>query len=88
MYSVIYSKRALKELQKLDKPTASIIYHWVDKNLNNCANPRQHGKALAGDKKKYWRYRIGVYRLIADIQDNVLRIEIISIAHRRSIYDR
>jgi mRNA interferase RelE/StbE len=87
MYSVTYSKNADKELQKLDKHTATIIYGWIDKNLVGCTDPRLHGKALIGDKKGYWRYRIGTYRLIADIQDNIITIEIISVAHRREVYE-
>jgi mRNA interferase RelE/StbE len=87
MYSVTYSKTADKELQKLDKHTASIIYGWIDKYLEGCDNPRLHGSALVGDKKGYWRYRIGSYRMIADIQDNIVRIEIIHMAHRREVYE-
>jgi mRNA interferase RelE/StbE len=87
MYAVTYSKIADKELQKLDKHTASIIYSWIDRYLEGCDNPRLHGKALVGDKRGYWRYRIGAYRVIADIQDNIVQIEIIHIAHRREVYE-
>ena len=83
----MYSKNAVRELQKLDKPIAAMIYGWIDKNLVDCSNPRLHGKALVGNKKGYWRYRIGTYRLIADIHDDVVMIEIINVAHRRSVYE-
>jgi mRNA interferase RelE/StbE len=86
MYAVIYSKIADKELQKLDKRTASIIYRWIDRHLEGCENPRLHGKALVGDKRGYWRYRIGAYRVIADIKDEIIQIEIIHVAHRREVY--
>jgi len=88
MYSVIYSEKAVKALQKLDKYTAAMLYGWIDKNLAECSNPRIQGKALAYEKKEYWRYRVGSYRLIADIQDNLIRIEIINVGHRREIYER
>jgi len=87
VYSVVYSNKALREFQKLDKPTAVMIFGWIDKNLVNCSNPRLHGEALIGDKKGYWRYRIGTYRLIADIHDDIVAIEIINVAHRRDIYN-
>jgi mRNA interferase RelE/StbE len=87
MYSVEYSKQAAKALQKLDRNTAAILYGWIEKNLNGCSNPRLHGKALTSDKKGYWRYRVGSYRIIADILDNLVKIEIINIAHRREVYD-
>jgi len=86
-YAVNYSPRAAKELGKLDRHTAAIIYGWIDKNLMGCENPRLHGKPLVGDKVGYWRYRIGDYRLIADIQDNLIVIEIIHVGHRREVYN-
>ena len=88
MYSVIYSDKATKTLQKLDRHTAAMIYGWIDKNLEGCSNPRLHGKALNHDFKGYWRYRIGMYRLIVNIQDNFLTIEIIKLGHRREIYGK
>ncbi|MCA5587154.1 type II toxin-antitoxin system RelE/ParE family toxin [Finegoldia magna] len=45
-----------------------------------------HGKALVGDKSGYWRYRIGNYRLIAEIRDDELLIIAISFEHRSSVY--
>ena len=87
MYAVDYSKNAAKELKKLDIPTATIIYGWIEKNLVGCDNPRSHGKALVGNEKGYWRYRVGAYRIIVDIQDELVRIEIINIAHRRDVYE-
>lgn len=86
MYSVVYSGKAVKALQKLDRSTAALIYGWIEKNLVDCSNPRVHGKALSGDKRGYWRYRVGSYRIIAEINDKHIRIEIINIAHRREIY--
>lgn len=50
-------------------------------------NPRLHGKALTGDLKGLWRYRIGDYRLLADINDFELVIIAIDIGHRREIYN-
>jgi len=87
MYSVEYSKKAVKVLQKLDRYTASMIYGWIEKNLEGCLDPRLHGKPLVGDKKGYWRYRIGKYRVIADIDDTSIRIYVINIVHRREVYD-
>jgi mRNA interferase RelE/StbE len=87
-YHVQLSDGALKELRKIDRHQAHVILSWIEKHLEDCADPRLHGKALVGDKRGYWRYRIGAYRLIADIQDKVVRIEIIHIAHRREIYER
>ena len=84
-YDVQYSDKADKELAKTDHFQARIIIAWVEKNLVGCANPRLHGMALVGSD--YWRYRVGDYRLIADIQDNLVLIEIVRVGHRRDVYD-
>ncbi|MCL2166291.1 MAG: type II toxin-antitoxin system RelE/ParE family toxin [Clostridiales bacterium] len=87
MFSVIYSEKATKSLQQLDRPTAARIYGWIDKNLDGCDNPRIHGKTLDRDLNGYWRYRFGDYKLIAYIHDEPLRIEIIRAGRRREVYE-
>ena len=87
MYAVTYTDKAVKELQKMDRQIAAMIIGWIDKNLNGCENPRLHGKALTHTLKGYWRYRVGNYRLIADIQDSLLVIEIIRAGHRWEVYN-
>ena len=85
-YTVEFTERALKDLKKLDRHTAALILGWVRKNLENCENPRQHGKGLTADKSGQWRYRVGDYRLLAEIEDNKIRILILNVGHRREIY--
>lgn len=85
-YKVEYTKRALKQHAKLDEATKRLIDAWIMQNIVNCENPRQRGQALVGNLSGYWRYRIGDYRLLADIQDEVLVILVIEIAHRHDVY--
>ena len=85
-YGVELSDSAIKALKKIDRYQAKIIIAWVEKYLDGCDNPRLYGKPLANDLKGLWRYRIGSYRVIADIQDNIITIEIIDVGHRRDIY--
>lgn len=59
---------------------------WIEKNLEGCSNPRQHGKALAGNLSGQWRYRIGDYRLIVLIEDDRLVITALTVGHRREVY--
>lgn len=87
-YEVQFSDKALKTLKQIDKHQAKLILAWINKNLAGCGDPRVQGKALVGDKKGYWRYRVGSYRLIAEIDDGQVRINIINIGHRREIYNR
>lgn len=85
-YEVIYSKEAVKSLRKLDKGQIKLIYSWIENNLVNTTNPRTNGKPLKGNLKEYWRYRVGEYRIIADIQDADITIVIVNIGHRRQVY--
>ena len=75
------------DLKKLDKQTLKILFNWIEKNLNNTDDPRSKGKALVGNKKGYWRYRIGDYRLITRIEDDRLIIIAINFKHRREVYN-
>ena len=85
-YHVEFTKEALKELKKLDRHTAAMITGWIRKNLEGCENPRQHGKGLTANRSGQWRYRIGDYRLLANIQDNKVVILILQVGHRSEIY--
>lgn len=87
-YSVILTARAKKQLSKLDKPVAKLIASWLMKNLQGCENPRQHGKGLTANRSDQRRYRIGDYRLLAEIQDDKVIILIVEIGHRSNIYDK
>lgn len=86
MYQLQVSKKVMKQLKKLDKPTKKIIESWIEANLYNTSNPRQHGKQLKGTLSHLWRYRIGDYRLLAEIKDNQLVIVAVELGHRREIY--
>jgi len=86
-YTVEYSQQAVKNLKKLDKYTASLILGWIEKNLVDCENPRQHGKGLTANRSGQWRYRVGDYRILADIQDERIVILVLEIGHRREIYE-
>ena len=85
-YHVEFAKRALKDLKKLDKSTAALILGWVRKNLEGCADPRVHGKGLTANRSGEWRYRVGDYRLLADIQDGKLILLMLTIGHRSEVY--
>lgn len=87
-YQVRYEKEAQKALKKMDKFQARTILNWIEKNLLNTENPRQHGKGLVEDKSGYWRYRVGSYRLIADINEEEVIILILKVGHRRDIYKK
>ena len=86
-YKVEFTQRALKDLKKLDRHTAALILGWIRKNLEGCENPRLYGKGLTANRSGQWRYRVGDYRLLAEIEDDKIIILILSIGHRREIYN-
>lgn len=86
MYQIIIKESALKQMKKLDPSMNRIIKNWIVKNLLDTDNPRLHGKALTGNLKGIWRYRVGDYRIFADIQEDILTIFIFEVAHRRDVY--
>ena len=85
-YTVEYTKQAVKELKKLDKTTQKLILSWIEKNLVGTSDARLHGKALTANRHGQWRYRVGDYRILAEIQDDKIVILILSVGHRRLIY--
>ena len=87
IYSVEYTKQAVKALEKLDINTRKQIIDWIENNLEGCENPRLHGKALQGNLKGKWRYRVGNYRIVAKIEDEKVLIFILDADHRRQIYN-
>lgn len=87
-YKVLITKQANKRFKKIDKSDQQKIKAWIDHNLIDTMNPRLHGKALQGEYSGLWRYRVGKYRIIANIQDETITILIVDIGHRSRIYSK
>lgn len=85
-YEVEYTKTALKQLKKMDRKIASLIIAYIEDKLVACDDPRRYGKALQGNLKDKWRYRVGDYRILAKIEDDVVVITVVEIGHRKEIY--
>lgn len=82
IYSLNFSKKALKELEKIKDPFYSNIKAAITDLTND---PRPQGyKKLKG--REGYRVRIGNYRVIYDIFDNELIIDIITLGHRKDVY--
>lgn len=85
IYEVRTTARFDKEFKKLDRGTQRLIKAWIEKHLINIENPRQHGKALTSNLNGLWRYRVGDYRIIAEIEDDKLIIIALKVGHRREV---
>ncbi len=86
IYQIVTTDKFDKSFKKLDKQTQKIIKAWIEKNLMGCENPRLHGKWLTANKSVQWRYRVGNYRILAEIRDNELVLVLIEAGHRSRIY--
>lgn len=83
-WHVEYSPKARKSLMKLERQSQERIMRWIDEHIDGCENPRAHGKALVGER--LWRYRVGDYRVICDIQDGKLTVYAVKVEHRSKVY--
>ncbi len=88
VYDILYTKKAIKQLAKIDVNQRNLIISWIEKNLVGISDPKIYGKALKGNFKNYWRYRVGDYRIIAEIINDEVKIIVVEIGHRKYIYEK
>lgn len=84
-WSLIYDPDCIKALKKLDKPTARRIMDALDR-LAESPTPQAHCKALTGELTGLWRYRVGNYRVILDLDQGELIILALNAGNRSKIY--
>lgn len=80
------SIRAEKQLRKLDHQTQKRINSFLKKKMAIHPNPKDLGKPLTGVLNGLWSFRVGDYRLVCDIQNDIMIIYALDIGHRREIY--
>jgi len=79
------TRTATKQITKLDVEGQKAILKFLYERLAPAENPRQWGTALQGDKRRLWRYRVGDYRLICDIQDEKVTVLVLELGHRKDV---
>lgn len=87
-WKVQLSDQAIKELKKLDRVNRELILTYIEQRIQDCENPRLFGEPLKENLAGYWRYRIGQYRLICELNDEVVTIYVVTVGHRRQVYQR
>ena len=85
-WTIEYTRTAETQLRKLERQIAKRILDYLDDKIAPLENPRSRGKALVGPLGELWRYRIRDYRVICEIQDNIMRILVVETGHRKQIY--
>ncbi|MEW6633974.1 MAG: type II toxin-antitoxin system RelE/ParE family toxin [Pseudomonadota bacterium] len=81
-----YARSARKFVEKLDPQTRNRIRDFIENRLAELENPPELGKPLKGPLATFWRYRVGDYRIICDVQDSRLVILVVTIGHRGDVY--
>jgi mRNA interferase RelE/StbE len=87
-WTVEISDIAERQLRRLDRPVQKRLLDWLDDRIEGCKNPRHFGEPLRGDLAGLWRYRVGDYRIICEIQDERLVVLALAVGHRREVYTR
>ena len=86
-WTVELAPAALKDLDRLGSKPRERVLSFLNNRLVAQEDPRQLGKALAGKKyQNQWRYRVGDYRIIAEIKFDVVWILVVQIGHRSEVY--
>ncbi len=86
-WRIEFHPKAEKELSKLDREVARKIVRFLGDRVAPLENPRSLGEALKGPELgRFWKYRVGDYRLIRPIQDERVTILMVTVGHRREVY--
>jgi mRNA interferase RelE/StbE len=86
-WKIEWDDRARKELRKLDSPIQKEILSYLRTRIVGSNNPRIFGQSLSGNKAGLWRYRVGNYRIICRIEEDTLVVLVLSVGHRKEIYE-
>ena len=86
-WAIEFDPDAVRDLKKLDKQVQVRILGFLRSRLATMDNPRDLGEALAGRRLgTYWKYRVGDWRLICDIQDQRIVVRVLRVGNRREVY--
>ena len=85
-WTINFSEIANMQLKKLDKQAATRIIDYLIQRVSTSINPRSQGKALAFNKVGLWRYRVGDYRIVCQINDETIIILVLELGHRKEVY--
>lgn len=87
VWQIEVSDAAKKRLAKMGRPEAKRITAFLRDRIANLDNPRHLGEALQGARLQgLWRYRVGDYRILVDIRDEIVTVLVVGIGHRGEVY--
>lgn len=84
-YKISIADSAEDDFSRLDKSVQQRIFKYL-KKIEEREDPRTLGEQLQDNLSMYWKYRVGDYRLVAEIQDEQFIVLMLVIAHRQEVY--
>lgn len=87
-WKVEITPEASAELKNLGTTEARRILKFLFERLQNRDDPRKIGEALKGNLREFWRYRVGDYRLLCRLEDGIVTVYVVHVAHRREVYKK
>lgn len=85
MWKIKIDNRVLKDMKKLGHQPCQQILHYLDE-IANLDDPRSRGEELQHQLTGLWRYRVGKYRIICEIQDSIMTVLVVKVGHRGEVY--
>lgn len=85
-WRVELDRQAEKDLDRIDRQEARRILVYLRERVAGLDDPRGIGEALKGPLGGLWKYRVGAYRIIADIRDEEILVLVLRIGHRSKVY--
>jgi mRNA interferase RelE/StbE len=87
VWKIEWDDEAVREFRKLGHPAQKLIRDYLRSRIATEESPRRFGAGLGGDKLGLWRYRVGDYRIVCRLEDEVATVLVVRVGHRRDVYD-
>ncbi len=85
-WTIEFLPAAIKELEGLDRPVQRRLLQFLRERVATASDPRALGEALRGPLRRFWKYRLGDYRIVCEIQDRRVVVLVVRVAHRSRVY--
>lgn len=85
-WTVRYAAGVEKQLRKLGPDTSRRIRRYMEETVGRLEDARALGAPLVAEFAGMWRYRVGDYRVLCELHDNVLVVVVVDVGHRREVY--
>ncbi|HCY86908.1 MAG TPA: type II toxin-antitoxin system mRNA interferase toxin, RelE/StbE family [Desulfobacteraceae bacterium] len=87
-WTIEFHPKVKRELRKLDKKDSKALLDFLEHEILSLDDPREKAVQLKENLKEFWKFRVGQFRIIADIQEDVLLILVVRVGNRKDVYTR